>query len=50
MLPLATKDPLIKQLGIANRQHELDAERGMGRVVLPNALDRKYPNAGKEWG
>jgi integron integrase len=50
MLPLATKDPLIKQLGIAKRQHELDAERGMGRVVLPNALDRKYPNAGKEWG
>jgi integrase len=22
----------------------------MGRVVLPNALDRKYPNAEKEWG
>lgn len=20
------------------------------RVVLPNALERKYPNAGKEWG
>lgn len=24
--------------------------RGLGRVALPNALDRKYPNAGKEWG
>ena len=23
---------------------------GLGRVSLPNALDRKYPNAGKEWG
>jgi hypothetical protein len=23
---------------------------GTGRVALPNALDRKYPNAGKEWG
>ena len=21
-----------------------------GRVVLPNAPDRKYPNAGQEWG
>jgi integron integrase len=50
MLPLAAKEPLIKQLGIAKRQHELDVERGMGRVLLPNALDRKYPNAGKEWG
>ena len=23
---------------------------GLGRVALPNALERKYPNAGKEWG
>ena len=23
-------------------------ERGLGRVVLPNALQRKYPNADKE--
>jgi integrase len=22
----------------------------LGRVALPNALERKYPNAGKEWG
>ena len=50
MLPLAAKEPLIKQLGIAKRQHELDVERGIGRVSLPDALDRKYPNAGKEWG
>lgn len=27
-----------------------DLERGLGRVTLPNALERKYPNAGKEWG
>lgn len=50
MLPLAAKEPLIKRLGIAKRQHDLDVEQGIGRVVLPNALDRKYPNAGKEWG
>ena len=24
--------------------------QGLGRVELPNALDRKYPNADKEWG
>jgi len=24
--------------------------QGLGRVSLPNALERKYPNAGKEWG
>jgi integrase len=27
-----------------------DLEQGMGRVALPNPLERKYPNAGKEWG
>ena len=27
-----------------------DLERGLGRVALPNALERKYPNAGKESG
>ena len=25
-------------------------EHWRGRVVLPNALDRKYPTADKEWG
>jgi len=32
------------------RQHEADLRHGLGRVALPHALDRKYPNAGKEWG
>ena len=32
------------------RQHEEDLKKGLGRVALPNALERKYPNAGKEWG
>jgi integrase len=26
-----------------------DVEKNLGRAVLPNALDRKYPNAGQEW-
>ncbi len=50
MLPAAVKDPLAKHLDLIKRQHQRDLERGLGRVALPNALDRKYPNAGKEWG
>jgi integrase len=31
-------------------QHQTDLARGAGWVELPHALDRKYPNAGREWG
>jgi len=37
-------------LQAVKRQHEEDLKRGLGRVALPNALERKYVNAGKEWG
>jgi integron integrase len=50
MLPAAVKEPLTKHLEIVREQHRRDLERGLGRVALPNALERKYPNAGKEWG
>ena len=50
MLPAAVKEPLAKHLDLIKRQHQRDLERGLGRVALPNALERKYPNAGKEWG
>ena len=50
MLPAAVKEPLVKHLDLIKRQHQRDLERGLGRVTLPNALERKYPNAGKEWG
>jgi len=50
MLPTAVKQPLLKHLEFVKRQHQNDLTRGLGRVVLPDALDRKYPNAGKEWG
>lgn len=50
MLPAAVKEPLAKHLEVIRRQHQRDLERGLGRVALPNALERKYPNAGKEWG
>ena len=50
MLPAAVKEPLSKHLQGTKRQHEQDLKNGLGRVALPNALDRKYPNAGKDWG
>jgi integrase len=48
MLPGAVKEPLAKHLDLIRRQHQRDLERGLGRVALPNALERKYPNARKE--
>ena len=32
------------------RQHEADLRSGLGQAPLPDALARKYPNAGSEWG
>jgi len=50
MLPTAIKEPLLRHLQAVKRQHDQDLEKRLGRVALPNALERKYPNAGKEWG
>ncbi|MEK7214651.1 MAG: integron integrase, partial [Chloroflexota bacterium] len=50
MLPASARDPLQAHLGAVYRLHQEDLARGLGRVALPSALGRKYPNAGKEWG
>jgi integron integrase len=50
MLPSTVHEPLVQHLRLVKEQHEADIKAGLGRVSLPNALDRKYPNAGKEWG
>jgi integron integrase len=50
MLPTAAKEPLTRHLELIKQQHERDIDQGLGRVALPNALERKYPNAGIEWG
>jgi len=50
MLPDALRDPVREQLEHVRCQWERDRERGLGRVPLPEALGRKYPNAGREWG
>jgi integron integrase len=50
MLPAAVKAALIVHLERAREQHQADLRHGAGWVELPNALTRKYPNAGRDWG
>jgi integron integrase len=49
MLPEVVREPLARHLGDVKRVHEKDLAAGFGRVVLPEALARKYPNAPMEW-
>ena len=49
MLPAAAREALTRHLADVRRIHEADLARGLGRVVMPFALDRKFPNAGTEW-
>lgn len=49
VLPESVREPLTEQLEYARRVHWQDLADGWGRVVLPNALSRKYPNASAEW-
>jgi len=50
MLPAAVKEPLARHLEDVREQHKRDLTNGFGRVYLPDALERKYPNANREWG
>jgi hypothetical protein len=50
MLPSAVRDSLVQRLRGVQSQHDADLKNGLGRVSLPNALDRKCPNSGKERG
>ncbi len=50
MLPQAVAEPLRAHLEKVKVLHEHDLEDGFGEVYLPYALDRKCPNAAKEWG
>jgi integron integrase len=49
MLPRSVKGPLEEHLLRVKSIHDQDVAAGFGRVVLPHALDRKYPNASSEW-
>lgn len=50
MLPTSLVEPIQLQLQKAKQLHELDLSLGYGTVELPYALERKYPNANREWG
>jgi integrase len=49
MLPKSLKEPLEEHLRRVKAVHQKDLAEGWGRVPLPDALDRKYPNASREW-
>lgn len=50
VLPAAVLEPLRKHLEKVKYQYRRDMEQGLGGASLPNALEKKYPNAPKEWG
>lgn len=49
VLPGSLIEPLKRQLVRARLLHEEDLQKGCGRVYLPYALERKYPQAATEW-
>jgi len=49
MLPQTLVAPLQEQLHYARTLHRQDLVQGLGCVYLPDALERKYPNACREW-
>jgi len=50
MLPASLVAPLQEHLKRVKLLHEQDLTAGLGQVYLPYALDRKFPNASREWG
>jgi integron integrase len=50
MLPHTLTEPLGLHLLGVRQIHRQDLAAGWGRVELPHALARKYPNAAGEWG
>lgn len=49
-LPTAVAPRLKTHLEAVRLMHAADLAAGRGEVLLPDALARKYPNAGREWG
>lgn len=47
--PLSVVHPLQAHLAMVKNIHMEDLRKGAGRVYLPNALERKYQNAAREW-
>jgi integron integrase len=49
MLPTLLEVPLRDHLRAVKKSHQRDLADGWGRVLLPDALDRKYPTAPSDW-
>lgn len=49
MLPAALLEPLKQHLLKVQALHEEDLAAGFGEVFMPMALDKKYPNGGRDW-
>ena len=50
ILSESIKEDLVLHLDKVKEIHENDLKAGYGEVYLPNALERKFPNAPREWG
>lgn len=50
VLPERLKDDLIQHIASVRSIYEKDRKQNLNGVYLPGALEKKYPNAGKEWG
>ncbi len=49
MFPRPLLDSFESHLAGVRKLHERDLQDGYGEVWLPHALERKHPNAGREW-
>lgn len=50
MLPLALVAPLREQIAYARKLFDADRAGSRSGVMLPDALERKYPKAATQWG
>jgi integron integrase len=49
LLPARLEPALRSHLARVRTQHAKDLAQGQGAVALPDALDRKYPTASRDW-
>ena len=50
ILPSGSKESFRRHLTYVSDLHKKDIAEGAGHVALPDAIERKYPNAATEWG
>lgn len=50
MLPESLQNVLLAHLRKVRALHNSDLRTGLGSVVLPFALSKKYPRSGRDWG